>query len=98
MNYLEKIKEALEPLRQIPGVAGCWLEAEEGDIVHVHTITPTTEYALQKRIFEEYEKIEQRFPDVSFEFLTTSRTPPPWAEVVFLSSDESTSPVAAVAV
>ena len=98
MKYLENIKEALASLQQISGVAGCWLEVEEGDIVHVHTITMATEYALQKRIFEEYEKVEQRFPDVSFEFLTTSRPPPPWAELVFLSSDKSASSVAAVAV
>ncbi len=83
METLEKIKKALQPLRQIEGVEGCWLEEEEGDIVHVYTVTRTVDYALQKRIFQQYAEIERRFPEVSFEFLTTSRPPSPMAEVVF---------------
>jgi len=83
METLEKIKKALQPLRQIEGVEGCWLEEEEGDIVHVYTVTRTVDYALQKRIFQQYAEIERRFPEVSFEFLTTSRPPSPVAEVVF---------------
>jgi hypothetical protein len=83
MENLKKIKEALETLRRIPGVEGCWLEEEEGDIVHVYTVTRTVDYALQKRIFQQYAEIERRFPEVSFEFLTTSRPPSPVAEVVF---------------
>lgn len=83
MENLEKIKGALKPLQQIDGVEGCWLEEEEGDIVHVYTVTRTAEYALQKKIFGQYEEIEKRFPQVSFEFLTTSRPPSPQAEVVF---------------
>jgi len=83
VRTLEKIKEALKPLQQIEGVEGCWLEEEEGDIVHVYAVTQATAYALQKRIFQEYAKIEERFPDVSFEFLTTSLPPSPVAEVVF---------------
>ena len=57
---LEKIKDALQSLHCIPGVEGCWFEAEEGDIVHVYTIAATTDYTLQKRVFEEYEKVEQQ--------------------------------------
>ncbi len=83
METLEKIKKALQPLCQIEGVEGCWLEEEEGDIVHVYTVTRTVDYALQKRIFQQYAEIERRFPEVSFEFLTTSRPPSPVAEVVF---------------
>jgi hypothetical protein len=97
MKDLQKLKDALAPLQQIPGVVGCWLEVEEGDIVHVHTITPVPEYDLHKRIFDEYEQVEEQFPDVSFEFLTTLKSPPSWAEVVFLSADETPSAVAAVA-
>ena len=74
MENLEKIKEALKPLQQIAGVEGCYVEAEEGDTVHVYTVTKTAEYALQKRIFQQYAEIEQRFPDVSFEFRTTAQT------------------------
>lgn len=77
MENLEKIKEALDPLQQIAGVEGCWLEEEEGDIVHIYTITKTAEYALQKRIFQKYAEIEGRFPEVSFEFRTTSCHLPP---------------------
>jgi len=98
MKYLEKIKKALEPLRHIPGVEGCWLEAEEGDIVHVYTMTRTVDYDLDQRIFDKYEEVEECFPEVSFELLTTFRSPSPQAEVVFLSSDESASSTAAVAV
>ena len=83
MTNLEKIKEALKPLRQIAGVEGCWLEEEEGDIVHVYTVTQTADYDLDKQIFQEYAAIEKRFPHVSFEFLTTSQPPSPVAEVVF---------------
>ncbi len=83
MESLEKIKEALKPLRQIDGVESCYVEAEEGDIIHVYTVTRTADYALQKRIFQQYAEIERRFPEVSFEFLTTSRPPSPVAEVVF---------------
>jgi hypothetical protein len=83
MENLEKIKEALKPLRQIDGVEGCWLEEEEGNIVHVYTETRTADYALQKRIFQQYAEIERRFPEVSFEFRTTSLPPSPVAEVVF---------------
>ena len=83
MATLDEIKQALEPLRQIPGVEGCWFEEEEGDIVHVYTITRTADYELEKRIFQHYAEIERRFPEVSFEFLTTSRPPSSVAEVVF---------------
>ena len=83
MKTLEKIKEALKPLRQIGGVEGCWVEAEEGDIVHVYTQARSFDYDLQGRIFEEYEKLEERFPYVSFEFRTTSLSPSLVAEVVF---------------
>lgn len=98
MKTLEKIKEALAPLRQIPGVEGCWVEAEEGDIVHVYTMTRTVDYDLDQRIFDKYEEVEECFPEVSFELLTTFRSPSPRAEVVFLPSDESASSTAAVAV
>ncbi len=98
MKTLEKIKEALEPLRYIPGVEGCWIEAEEGDIVHVYTVTRTVDYDLDQRIFQQYAEIEQQFPAVSFEFLITSREPSPQAEVVFFSSPLSAPPAAEVAV
>jgi hypothetical protein len=83
MKTLEKIKEALQPLQQIEGVEGCWLEEEEGEIVHVYTVTKTARYDLQKRVFQEYARIEALFPHVSFEFRTTSLPPSPVAEVVF---------------
>ena len=98
MKTLEKIKEALKPLQQIDGVIGCWLEEEEGDIVHVHTVTRTVDYDLDQRIFQKYTEIERQFPEVSFEFLITSRAPSLQAEVVFFSSSLSSSPVAEVAV
>ncbi len=98
MKYLEKIKEALAPLQQIPGVVGCWLEVEEGDIVHVHTMIRTLDYHLHQRIFDTYEEVEDCFPEVSFELLTTRRSPTPRAEVVFLSADDSVPAPAAAAV
>lgn len=85
MESLEKIKEALKSLRQIEGVDACWIEAEEGDIVHVYTVTATANYDRDTRIFQEYAAIEQRFPEVSFEFLITSQSPVPGAEAVFSS-------------
>jgi hypothetical protein len=97
VRILEKIKEALKPLQQIEGVEGCWVEEEEGDIVHVYAVTREADYDLDKRIFQEYAEVEKRFPEVSFEFLTTSRPPSPSAEVVFFSPHQS-SPVAEVAV
>jgi hypothetical protein len=98
MKTLEKIKEALMPLQHIDGVIGCWLEAEEGDIIHVHTVTRTVDYELDQRIFQQYTKVEQQFPEVSFEFLITSRAPSPQAEVVFFSSPLSSSPQVEAAV
>lgn len=95
MKTLEKIKEALKPLQQIDGVTGCWLEEEEGDIVHVYTVTRTVDYDLDQRIFQTYTEIEQQFPEVSFEFLITSRAPSPQAEIVFFSSARSSPQVAA---
>ena len=83
MKTLEKIKEALKSLRYIPGVEGCWVEAEEGDIVHVYTHVRAFDYDLQRRIFAEYKKLEALFPQVSFEFRTTSLSPSPLAEAVF---------------
>ena len=83
MKTLEKIKEALEPFRYIDGVERCWVEAEEGDIVHVYTQVRSFDYDLQGRIFKEYEKLEEQFPHVSFEFRTTSLSPSPMAEAVF---------------
>jgi len=84
MGTLEKIKEALRPLQQIDGVERCWLEEEEGDIIHVYTVTRAAcDYDLDKRIFDEYAEIEKRFPHVSFEFRTTSLPPSPTSEVVF---------------
>ena len=62
MKTLEKIKEALQSLRQIEGVEGCWLEEEEGEIVHVYTVTREADYDLDKRIFQEYAEVEKRFP------------------------------------
>jgi hypothetical protein len=97
VKTLEKIKEALKPLQQIEGVEGCWVEEEEGDIVHVYAVTREADYDLDKRIFQEYAEVEKRFPEVSFEFLTTSRPPSPFVEVVFFSPHQS-SPVAEVAV
>jgi hypothetical protein len=96
MKYLEKIKEALEPLRQIPSVEGCWLEEEEEDIFHVYTATCEADYELDKRIFQEYARVEAQFPDVSFEFLITSQRPSSWAEMVF-SSSPAHAPMSAVA-
>jgi hypothetical protein len=83
MKDLEKIKETLKALRQIDGVEGCWLEEEEGDILHVYTVIQAANYALQKQIFKKYAEIEERFPHVSFEFRTTTLPPSPIAEVVF---------------
>ena len=83
MTDLEKIKEALKPLQQIDGVEGCWLEEEEGDIIHVYTVIRETDYDLDKQIFQKYAEVEKCFPDVSFEFLTTFRLPSPLAEIVF---------------
>jgi hypothetical protein len=83
MKNLEKIKEALQHLRQIEGVERCWVEAEEGDILHVYTQVRSFDYDLQGRIFKEYEKLEEQFPHVSFEFRTTSLSPSPMAEPVF---------------
>jgi len=97
VRTLEKIKESLKPLQQIEGVEGCWLEGEEGDIVHVYTVTCAADYDLDKRIFQEYAEVEKRFPEVSFEFLTTSQPPSPFAEVVFFSPHQS-SPVTEAAV
>ncbi len=97
MRTLEKIKESLKPLQQIEGVEGCWLEEEEGDIVHVYAVTREADYDLDKRIFQKYAEVEKRFPEVSFEFLTTSQPPSPFAEVVFFSPRQS-SPVAEAAV
>ncbi|MGE0821816.1 MAG: hypothetical protein AB7G75_34310 [Candidatus Binatia bacterium] len=96
MKYQEKIKEALGALQQIPGVEACWLEAEEGDIFHVYTVTREADYDLDTRIFAEYARIEAQFPEASFEFLITSQRPSPRAEVVF-SSSRSDAPLAAVA-
>lgn len=96
MKYLEKIKEALEPLRRIPGVEECWLEEEEEDIFHIYTVTCAADYELDTRIFREYDRVEERFPDVSFEFLITSQRPSSWAEMVF-SSSSSHAPMSAVA-
>lgn len=96
MRILEKIKESLKPLQQIEGVEGCWLEEEE-DIVHVYAVTREADYDLDKRIFQEYAEVEKRFPEVSFEFLTTSQPPSPFAEVVFFSPRQS-FPVAEAAV
>lgn len=83
MKDLEKIKDALKTLQKIDGVEGCYLEEEERDILHVYTITRTADYDLQERIFQEYDKLEECFPHVSFEFRTTSLPPSPLAEVVF---------------
>lgn len=94
MKYLEKIKEALEPLQQIPGVEGCWLEAEEGDIFHVYTVTREADYDLDTRIFAEYARVEEQFPEASFDFLITSQCPSSQAEVLF-SSSRSHAPMAA---
>lgn len=96
MKTLEKIKEALQSLRQIDGVTGCWLEEEEGYIVHVYAVTHEADYDLDKRIFQEYAEVEKRFPEVSFEFLITSQLPTPEAEEVFSSC--SSFPAAEVAV
>ena len=96
MKYLEKIKEALESLRQIPGVEGWWLEEKEEDIFHVYTVTREADYDLDKRIFQEYARVEEQFPDVSFEFLITSQSPSSSAEIVF-SSFPSQAPMSAVA-
>jgi hypothetical protein len=85
MKYLENIKEALVPLQHIPGVEGCWLEEEEEDIFHVYTGTREVNYELDKRIFQEYARVEELFPGVSFEFLITSQSPSSWAEIVFSS-------------
>ncbi len=98
MKNLEKIREALLPLQRIEGVEGCWLEVEEGDIVHVFAVTQTADYDRDTRIFQEYAKTEEQFPEVSFEFLTTSRSPSPDAEVVFSSLRQSSFPVAEAAV
>lgn len=98
MKNLEKIREALLPLQRIEGVEGCWLEVEEGDIVHVFAVTQTADYDRDKRIFQEYAKTEEQFPEVSFEFLITSHDPSPQAEVVFFFSPLSSCPVAAAAV
>jgi hypothetical protein len=89
VKTLEQIKESLKPLQQIEGVDGCWLEEEEGDIVHVYAVTREADYDLDKRIFQQYAEVEKRFPEVSFEFLTTSQSPSPFAEVVFFSPDPS---------
>ena len=97
MRTLEKIKEALQCLQKIEGVEGCWLEEEEGDIVHVCAVTREADYDLDRRIFQEYAEVEKRFPEVSFEFLTTSQSPSSSAEVVFFSPRQS-SPVAEAAV
>lgn len=83
MKDLEKIKETLKTLRQIDGVEGCYLEGEEGNIVHVYTQVRSFDYDLQGCIFKEYDKLEERFPHVSFEFRTTSLPPSPVAEMVF---------------
>lgn len=96
MKYLEKVKEALEPLQQIPGVEACWVEEEEEDIFHVYAATCAADYELDKRIFEEYDRVEERFPAVSFEFLITSQHPSSRAEMVFPSSP-SHAPMSAVA-
>jgi hypothetical protein len=98
MKTLEKVKEALKPLQHIDGVIGCWLEEEEGDIVHVHTVTRTVDYDLDQQIFQRYTEIEKQFPEVSFEFLITSRAPSPQAEIVFFSSPLSSFPAASAAV
>ena len=97
MKYLEKIKEALEPLQLIPGVEACWLEEEEEDIFHVYTVTREADYDLDARIFQEYARVEEQFPDVSFEFLITSQSPSSSAEIVF-SSPYSRLSIPAIAV
>ena len=96
MKYQEKIKEALNPLQQIPGVEACWLEEEEEDIFHVYTVTREADYDLDQHIFQEYARVEALFPDVSFEFLITSQRPSSRAEIVFTSSLPH-APMAAVA-
>lgn len=83
MKDLEKITDALKALRQVPGVEGCYVEEEEGDILHVYTITRTADYDLQERIFKKYDELEEHFPHVSFEFRTTSQTSFTTAEKVF---------------
>jgi len=75
MKTLEKIKETLKLPRQIDGVEGCRVEAEERDIVHVYTQVRSFNYDLQGCIFKEYEKLEEQFPHVSFEFRTSSNKP-----------------------
>jgi hypothetical protein len=96
MKYLEEIKKTLELLQQIPGVEGCWLEAEEGEIFHVYAVTRDADYDLDTRIFQEYARVEAQFPEASFEFLTTSQRPSSRAEIVF-SSSQSYAPRVAVA-
>ena len=83
MARANDIKEALKDLRQVEGVEHCWMEEEAGEIFRIYTVTQTTDYAIQKRVFQKYAEIEERFPDVSFEFRTTSRAHPPTAEMVF---------------
>lgn len=98
MKYLEKIKEALEPLQLIPGVEACWLEEEEENIFHVYTVTRAADYDLDTRIFQEYARVEERFPDMSFDFLITSQHPSSRAEIVFSSPNSRLSiPEVAVA-
>lgn len=95
MKSLEMIKEALQPLQRIPGVTGCWLEVEDEDIFHIYTMTREADYDLDTRIFREYACVEARFPDMSFEFLITSRHPSVGAEIVFLPTPRT--PMSAVA-
>ena len=96
MKNLEKIKKALESLRLIKGVEGCWVEEEEGDIVHVYAVTRGADYDLDKRIFQECDEVEKRFPEMSFEFLITSQPPTPEAEEVFSSCSPFPATEAAV--
>ena len=83
MTYANELKTALKDLQQFDGVEHCWFEEEGGEIFHVYTATKAADYAIQKRVFQKYAEIEQRFPKASFEFRTTSLDPPQTAEVVF---------------
>lgn len=83
MARTKEIKEALRDLQKLEGVEHCWIEEEAREIFHVYTVTRSTDYAIQKRVFQKYSDIEVRFPEVSFEFRTTSLSHPPAAEMVF---------------
>ena len=96
MNTREKIKEALCSLQQIQGVEGCYIEEEAEDIIHVYAVTAAADYELDSCIFQDYARIEQQFPEVSFEFLITSQAPRLGTEEVF--SSPTVFPAAQVAV